>query len=476
MWKAEDHVLVESKENGETYIHDAVLAALQVLEDDPSTNVGRGSNLTEDGHMECDASIMHGNSGAFGAVGGVPGVRNASQIAALLAKEQMLGSSLLGRIPPIFLVGEGARVWAKSKGISLPESIAEADDWLVTERAKRQWEKLKAMLDDAKAMTRRIDVEPSGSLENATISEAQPCEFSKAIGDCGLSSTLKTPEDDCIMNTVGVICIDIEGHVAFGASSGGIVLKVVLIVATRNSGQMFHAVIRNGTQDPHRPIIGRSARSASAVIKFMQLGSGFAGTCSQAGPASACVQVLPSVIKDNSQHCTDKNAGVLIVQAEAPVNLPRIPPKLKAIEMAAAYSSLSFGIGPASACVKVLRSVIKDNSQHCTDKNAGVLIVQAEAPVNVSILRSARQQTRTDIDQFATRIDLSAEKMFRFGTPDETILAVVPTFHQRKYSSHVKGKPYFEEIREAPISTVFILTSGSLEIHINPLQVQLTTY
>lgn len=30
-----------------------------------------------------------------------PGVRNAIQIAALLAKEQMLGPSLLGRIPPM---------------------------------------------------------------------------------------------------------------------------------------------------------------------------------------------------------------------------------------------------------------------------------------------------------------------------------------------------------------------------------------
>lgn len=43
------------------------------MQDDPSTNAGRGSNLTEDGHVECDASIMSGDTGAFGAVGAVPG-------------------------------------------------------------------------------------------------------------------------------------------------------------------------------------------------------------------------------------------------------------------------------------------------------------------------------------------------------------------------------------------------------------------
>lgn len=116
--------------------------------DDPTANAGRGSNLTEDGHVECDASIMDGDSGAFGAVGAVPGtmlhpsffshcwacgcvllngdltmlfgflvtiwcnyiidllisrsgVRNAIQIASLLAKEQMTGSSLLGLISPM---------------------------------------------------------------------------------------------------------------------------------------------------------------------------------------------------------------------------------------------------------------------------------------------------------------------------------------------------------------------------------------
>lgn len=54
------------------------LSSLNVLfKDDPSTNAGRGSNLTEDGHVECDASVMDGDSGVFGSVGAVPGIPKA---------------------------------------------------------------------------------------------------------------------------------------------------------------------------------------------------------------------------------------------------------------------------------------------------------------------------------------------------------------------------------------------------------------
>ena len=49
---------------------DAVEVAVKVLEDREITNAGYGSNLTIDGTVECDASILdeYGRSGAVGAV------------------------------------------------------------------------------------------------------------------------------------------------------------------------------------------------------------------------------------------------------------------------------------------------------------------------------------------------------------------------------------------------------------------------
>jgi taspase (threonine aspartase 1) len=50
----------------------AVSSAITVLENDPCTNAGVGSNLNLQGCVECDASVMTGNGG-FGAVGAISG-------------------------------------------------------------------------------------------------------------------------------------------------------------------------------------------------------------------------------------------------------------------------------------------------------------------------------------------------------------------------------------------------------------------
>ncbi len=61
---------------------DAVVAGLGVLEDDPQFNAGYGSVLTVDGDVEVDAGVVNGQTGEYGAVAAVRGLRHPAAVAA----------------------------------------------------------------------------------------------------------------------------------------------------------------------------------------------------------------------------------------------------------------------------------------------------------------------------------------------------------------------------------------------------------
>ena len=152
---------------------DAVTSLIAALEDAPEFNAGYGSNLTFDGNVECDASLMsttittseedgeeddndhHPSSSSlssrflFGSVGAVRGVRNP----VLLARRVLEGRRRqpererdrvgLGRVPPLMLVGEGAVQFAREQSSSSSAGagvrIVDDPEEMVAPRARREW-------------------------------------------------------------------------------------------------------------------------------------------------------------------------------------------------------------------------------------------------------------------------------------------------------------------------------------------------
>jgi beta-aspartyl-peptidase (threonine type) len=86
---------------------EASIAAVRMLEDDPTFNAGRGSCMTQAGELEVDAGIMRSRDLKAGAVAAVRDLANACELA----------RAVMERCKHILLVGEGARRFGLEHGI-----------------------------------------------------------------------------------------------------------------------------------------------------------------------------------------------------------------------------------------------------------------------------------------------------------------------------------------------------------------------
>jgi len=159
---------------------DAVEAAIQVLEDDPLFNAGRGAVFTADGRNELDAAIMDGATLEAGAVAGVTRVKNPISAA----------RAVMARSPHVLLMGAGADAFAAAEGLERVEP-----SYFFVERRWRALEKQLAR--DGLVIPPR----PAGAVVD---------ERHAALA-----------HDEGKRGTVGVVARDTRGNVGAGTSTGG---------------------------------------------------------------------------------------------------------------------------------------------------------------------------------------------------------------------------------------------------------------
>ncbi len=151
---------------------DVVEHAVRLLEDDSTFNAGRGSHLNSAGRLELDASIMSGAHLEAGAVAAVTGARHPVSLARRVMEDS----------PHVFLVGDGARRFARRVGAEL----CRTPDLLVGRELERYRRIRRGEIDLVELEFRSGGEVPEGPL-----------------------------------GTVGAVALDARGHVAAATSTGG---------------------------------------------------------------------------------------------------------------------------------------------------------------------------------------------------------------------------------------------------------------
>ncbi|MDD7884786.1 isoaspartyl peptidase/L-asparaginase family protein [Flavivirga sp. 57AJ16] len=159
---------------------DAVQKTINVMEDSPLFNAGKGAVFTNAGTNEHDASIMDGKTLNAGASAGTTIVKNPINLA----------RTVMDRSPHVMLSGNGANSFAKEQGLQIVEP-----DYFYTEKRYKSLEKIKET------------------------------ETSQLDHDNKVAAFYDEDIKNSKFGTVGCAALDKNGNLAAGTSTGGMTNK-----------------------------------------------------------------------------------------------------------------------------------------------------------------------------------------------------------------------------------------------------------
>lgn len=168
----------EILKNGGTSL-DAVTETINVMEDSPLFNAGKGSVFTNAGTNELDASIMDGNTLNAGASAGTTNVKNPIDLA----------RAIMDNSPHVMMAGNGAEKFAEEQGLKTVDP-----KYFYTENR----------MNSLKRAKKREKVELDNQKKTAFY-----------------DSNIK----DYKFGTVGCVALDKNGNLAAGTSTGGMTNK-----------------------------------------------------------------------------------------------------------------------------------------------------------------------------------------------------------------------------------------------------------
>src|SRR5690606_22593813 len=159
---------------------DAVSAAIQVMEDSPLFNAGKGAVFNHQGQNELDASIMDGSTLRAGAVAGVHTVKNPITAA----------RAVMERSEHVLMIGAGAEEFSAAHGVTI---VGPSYFW-----TQPRW--------DALQRIRQRDAEKT-ELDHQALQIREKKYVDEKFG------------------TVGCVALDQNGNLAAGTSTGGMTNK-----------------------------------------------------------------------------------------------------------------------------------------------------------------------------------------------------------------------------------------------------------